>query len=259
MGIVITGLFKTSCRACAVPGADSDYAIADNHGSSDVRCRPPNAIRADVVARVGRAGKACEPARHRRVVYNTDGISNFLCTPDMINLLLDVPLPEFESVHLEGNHDDPTLDSPFVPLTGRFQLAGVVPPLVAGRGTGNWLHQTGLESLNVRLNDRIPRSSCESCRTVKPKMIVRSHVQACGQNCILTLDSRRHRLEAWLHSRIAPGTRTRYGTRPFGQLRARGKLRPNRRRYRRLRHRSSEGPGAVTNLTPLSFDVRRAR
>lgn len=80
-----------------VPDGLRVYAIGDIHGRADLLREIRRLILAD----------AANAAPHMRklAVYLGDYIDRGLQSREVIDLLLDEPLPGFETVHLRGNHD----------------------------------------------------------------------------------------------------------------------------------------------------------
>lgn len=85
----------------AVPERRCVYAIGDIHGRADLLARLHEMILAD-------AAEAPEP--EKVVVYLGDYVDRGLQSREVIDLLLDAPLPGFEAVHLCGNHEALMLD-----------------------------------------------------------------------------------------------------------------------------------------------------
>ena len=73
------------------------YAIGDIHGRVDLLREIDRLIIAD-------AASAAPPMR-KLAVYLGDCIDRGLQSREVIDLLLDEPLPGFETIHLRGNHD----------------------------------------------------------------------------------------------------------------------------------------------------------
>lgn len=84
-------------RHYAVPDGSRIYAIGDIHGRADLLARMHEIVRADIAAR--------RPSR-AVVVYLGDYVDRGDATREVIDRLLDDPVPEAESVHLLGNHED---------------------------------------------------------------------------------------------------------------------------------------------------------
>jgi len=83
-----------------VPPGSRIYAIGDIHGRADLLRRLHQLIHEDAYQR---------QAPRNVVVYLGDYVDRGEASPAVIDLLLDEPLPSFESVHLKGNHEDSLL------------------------------------------------------------------------------------------------------------------------------------------------------
>ncbi|HZF32859.1 MAG TPA: metallophosphoesterase, partial [Candidatus Angelobacter sp.] len=79
------------------------YAIGDIHGRLDLLLQLHELIAADA---------ARSRAQRRVLVYIGDYIDRGPNSAGVIDLLLDRPLPDFEIVHLLGNHEDTLLQFP---------------------------------------------------------------------------------------------------------------------------------------------------
>lgn len=77
------------------------YAIGDIHGRADLLRALHRRIRADA---------AQAPGLDRRVVYLGDYIDRGAASREVLDILIDEPLPGFTSVHLSGNHEAMALD-----------------------------------------------------------------------------------------------------------------------------------------------------
>jgi serine/threonine protein phosphatase 1 len=86
--------------APVVPPGSRIYAIGDIHGRIDLLRRLHQLIHEDAYER---------QAPRNVVVYLGDYIDRGDASPAVIDLLLDRPLPGFDSVHLKGNHEDSLL------------------------------------------------------------------------------------------------------------------------------------------------------
>jgi calcineurin-like phosphoesterase family protein len=82
------------------PPGSRIYAIGDIHGRVDLLRRLHRLIHEDAYQR---------QAPRNVVVYLGDYIDRGEASPAVIDLLLDEPLPSFQSVHLKGNHEDTML------------------------------------------------------------------------------------------------------------------------------------------------------
>ncbi|MGH6887366.1 MAG: metallophosphoesterase, partial [Geminicoccales bacterium] len=90
-------------RPAATPPETRVYAIGDIHGRLDLLTRLHALIAADANA---------VAARRRVLVYIGDYVDRGPHSSGVIDLLLDRPLPDFEIVHLLGNHEDAMLRFP---------------------------------------------------------------------------------------------------------------------------------------------------
>lgn len=89
---------RSAPAPAAVPAGSRVYAIGDIHGRADLLETLHAAILADADGAPG--------AVRRVAVYIGDYVDRGLHAREVIDLLLDAPLPGFESVHLKGNHED---------------------------------------------------------------------------------------------------------------------------------------------------------
>jgi serine/threonine protein phosphatase 1 len=80
-----------------VPAGLRVYAIGDIHGRADLLQEIHRLIIAD--------SEAAEAGQRRLAIYLGDYVDRGLQSREVIDLLLDQPLPGFESIHLRGNHD----------------------------------------------------------------------------------------------------------------------------------------------------------
>jgi serine/threonine protein phosphatase 1 len=83
-----------------VPPGSRIYAVGDIHGRADLLRQMHSLIHHDAYER---------QAPRNVVVYLGDYIDRGDASPAVIDLLLDEPLPGFQSVHLKGNHEDTLL------------------------------------------------------------------------------------------------------------------------------------------------------
>lgn len=133
-----------------VPPQSRVYAVGDVHGRVDLLERLHRLIHQDAYER---------QAPRNVVVYLGDYIDRGDASPAVIDLLLDQPLPGFQSVHLKGNHedtllrflDDTAIGATWLLYGGAETLAsyGVRPPRPAGGGKE-------LERAQAELRVRLP-------------------------------------------------------------------------------------------------------
>lgn len=92
---------STRAGAACVPDGSRVYAIGDIHGRAD--------LLADLHSRILRDMLSFDGAR-KVIVYLGDYVDRGLQSREVIDLLLDEPLPDFERVYLKGNHEQALLD-----------------------------------------------------------------------------------------------------------------------------------------------------
>jgi serine/threonine protein phosphatase 1 len=124
---------KTVAVAPRVPPETRVYAIGDIHGRVDLLRDMHQMIHEDAYA---------HQAPRNVVVYVGDYIDRGAYSREVIDLLLEEPLPGFEGVHLMGNHEDSLLrfleDLAIAPVwltyggTATLQSYGVRPPRGGG-------------------------------------------------------------------------------------------------------------------------------
>jgi serine/threonine protein phosphatase 1 len=83
-----------------VPPGSRIYAVGDIHGRADLLRHLHQLIHEDAYGR---------QAPRNVVVYLGDYIDRGKASAEVIDLLIDEPLPSFEAVHLKGNHEDSLL------------------------------------------------------------------------------------------------------------------------------------------------------
>lgn len=87
-------------QAPQAPAGSRIYAVGDIHGRADLLRQMHQFIHEDAYRR---------QAPRNVVVYLGDYIDRGDESPAVIDLLLDEPLPSFDSIHLKGNHEDSLL------------------------------------------------------------------------------------------------------------------------------------------------------
>ncbi len=94
----IGGMVPTpSPTAPQTPQGSRIYAVGDIHGRCDLLDRLHGLIAADARA---------HPAARKLVVYLGDYVDRGSSSRQVVDYLLDDPLPEFETIFLTGNHED---------------------------------------------------------------------------------------------------------------------------------------------------------
>ena len=120
------GADRSRRSAAAVPAGRCVYAIGDIHGRADLLARMHDMILADADA---------APEADKVVVYLGDYVDRGLSSREVIDLLIDAPLPGFRSVHLCGNHEAMMLD---------FLQTGRNGPMWLYNGGDATLHSYGI-------------------------------------------------------------------------------------------------------------------
>lgn len=101
LGRLFSGRQRKEIASPEVPAEHRVYAIGDIHGRVDLLRRLHDMILDDA--------RDAAPER-RTVVYLGDYIDRGMHSREVIDLLLDEPLPDFERVHLLGNHEEFVLE-----------------------------------------------------------------------------------------------------------------------------------------------------
>jgi len=81
-----------------VPSGDRIYAIGDIHGRVDLLQRLHDKIAADA--------QTAAPGTRKTIIYLGDYVDRGFNSRELIDFLLDHPLPGFAPVYLKGNHDE---------------------------------------------------------------------------------------------------------------------------------------------------------
>jgi serine/threonine protein phosphatase 1 len=118
------------------PPGSRIYAIGDIHGRADLLRRLHRLIHEDAYRR---------QAPRNVVVYLGDYIDRGDESPAVIDLLLDEPLPSFESVHLKGNHEESLL---------RFLEEATIGPAWLFYGGAQTLRSYGVRPPDAPMNPR---------------------------------------------------------------------------------------------------------
>lgn len=125
------------------------YAIGDIHGRADLLSDLHDQIRSDA---------AGGPAR-KIVIYLGDYVDRGLQSREVVDILLDAPLPGFEAVHLKGNHEAALLDFLTDPRIGpnwvQFGGGSTLLSYHVGLGTGDG-HGADFASAQREFSERLP-------------------------------------------------------------------------------------------------------
>ncbi|MGH7008739.1 MAG: metallophosphoesterase family protein [Stellaceae bacterium] len=153
---------RGAAAAPAVPAGSRIYAIGDVHGRLDLLTRLHALITADA---------ADAPVQRRVIVYLGDYIDRGPDSRGVVGLLLQPPLPGFESIHLLGNHEDYMLQflehaevgPHWCAYGGLATLAsyGVRPP------SGFTPYAADFETARRALADKIPSAHLDFLRGLK--------------------------------------------------------------------------------------------
>ena len=129
-------------RPARVPPGVCVYAVGDIHGRVDLLAALHRLIAEDA--------SHLTPGTDKLVVYVGDYVDRGLESRQVIDLLLDRPLPEFSAVHLLGNHDAWLLS---------FLVDAQVGPTWLRYGGDATLHSygvsVGLQRDDARLHDKL--------------------------------------------------------------------------------------------------------
>lgn len=135
---------KLTVESARLPEGVRIYAIGDIHGRVDLLTRLHKAILADA--------RTVSPETELVAVYLGDYVDRGLQSREVIDLLLDEPLPGFTAVHLCGNHDQQFLQFLLDPgaATGWLRIGGDSTVYSYGvrmpdeAGSGDWVEQLWL-------------------------------------------------------------------------------------------------------------------
>jgi serine/threonine protein phosphatase 1 len=140
-------------RRAAVPAGCRIYAVGDIHGRLDLLTALTVTIVAD--AREG------APSR-RRIVYLGDYVDRGLWSREVIDHLLAGPLPEFEAIHLLGNHE--SMMREFLDDTGvgpTWMMNGgdrTLSSYGVAADDALWAPRSAFEHLQAAFRARLPRA-----------------------------------------------------------------------------------------------------
>lgn len=88
---------RMTVETATVPEGHRVYAIGDIHGRADLL----TTLHRDILVDAANAG----PGTRKIAIYLGDYLDRGLQSREVIDLLLDQPLPDFASIHLRGNHE----------------------------------------------------------------------------------------------------------------------------------------------------------
>ncbi len=152
----------TDGHPARVPPGVCVYAIGDIHGRADLLAAMHQLVLGDAAQ--------LTPGTDRIVVYMGDYVDRGLESRQVIDLLIDEPMPGFETVHLLGNHDAWLLS---------FLVDAQVGPTWLRYGGDVTLHSYGVrlgapaseasyyEKLQAALRARLPRDHVEFLRDLE--------------------------------------------------------------------------------------------
>ena len=173
-------LVGSSRAEARVPDGYRVYAIGDIHGRLDLL----QAIHTKIL----RDAASSPSALSKAAVYLGDYVDRGLQSKEVIDLLLDSPLPGFDTVHLKGNHEEAMLEF--------LEDASVGP---------GWLRFGGNETLysyGVRVPTDVPAAE-------RPRQLQIALREALPQSHVKFLSSLRLSLVigdyAFVHAGIRPG------------------------------------------------------
>jgi len=139
-------------RPARVPPGVCVYAVGDIHGRVDLLAELHRLIALDA--------DHLTPGTDKLVVYVGDFVDRGMESRQVIDLLIDQPLPEFSAVHLLGNHDawllsfliDPQIGPTWLRYGGDATLHSYGVPVGLRRDDAGLYGQ-----LQAQLRDRVPR------------------------------------------------------------------------------------------------------
>ena len=130
-----------------IPAGERVYAVGDVHGRADLLADLQGQIAGDAAAR---------PVARPTVIYLGDYVDRGPQSPEVLDRLIDAPLPGFASVHLLGNHEDTMLrfhDGDFAVAMGWLTYGGEQTLRSYGIDLD---HVPSLDALRQRLVHSVP-------------------------------------------------------------------------------------------------------
>ncbi len=147
--------------SCVPPGL-CVYAIGDVHGRSDLLDEMHHLILAD--------SDQLTPGTEKVLVYVGDYVDRGLESSDVLDMMIEDPLPDFHSVHLVGNHDawflsfmvDPTIGASWLRYGGDATLQSY------GVRIGTIHDDIGyFRELQADLKERVPAEHVEFLKSLE--------------------------------------------------------------------------------------------
>jgi serine/threonine protein phosphatase 1 len=133
----------------SIPGGRRLYVVGDIHGRADLLA----ALHARIEADARRHGDAAPT-----IVYLGDYVDRGPSSPEVLDMLIDRPLPGFERIHLKGNHEDMMLRFLAGPPDPNWLFNGGDATLIGYGLEVNFLRfdAVGLEALRQGLRQALP-------------------------------------------------------------------------------------------------------
>ena len=237
-------------RSACVPPGVCVYAVGDIHGRVDLLSELHRLIAEDA--------SHLTPGTEKLVVYVGDYVDRGMESRQVVDLLLDLPLPGFTAVHLLGNHDAWLLS---------FLVDAQIGPTWLRYGGDATLHSYGVsvglqrddagiyDKLQADLRERVPRRHVDFLQSLELSYETGDFLFVhAGVRPTLPLD-RQTAEDLLLDPRAVPelAARPRQGRGPRSHRRRRSD-RPqqsHRDRYRRLLDRLPDLPGARGRRLPV--------
>lgn len=145
----------------SVPPGHLVYAVGDIHGRSD--------LLADLRGRILEDARRSR-AHARTIVYLGDYVDRGRGSSDVLDILINEPLPGFQSVHLKGNHEDLMLRFLSAPRDEVWLINGGDATLESYGVTGPWMavDSVSLADLRRRLQQALPEAHLRFLLNLRP-------------------------------------------------------------------------------------------
>jgi len=148
---MLTGRRNNTPVEPRVPEGNRLYVIGDIHGRIDLLQQIHNKIQQDAANYPG----------SKHLIYLGDYIDRGDHSKDVIDLLLEQPLPGFEAIYLRGNHEQPMLDFLQAAEVGHswFNYGGLAT-LVSYNVKYNKIptRKNDFEDIQINLKERVPHA-----------------------------------------------------------------------------------------------------